>query len=83
MTLTDWTIDDAETLYRVKRWGDGYFDIGENGNLQIIPSPNDDRLRIDFKSVIDEIRAENIQFPVVVRFHDILRSQVIKLNQVF
>lgn len=81
--MTDWTIADAEELYRVKRWGAGYFEIGENGNLHITPSPNNDNLRIDFKSVIDEIRAEGIQFPVVVRFHDILRAQVANLNQVF
>lgn len=81
--MTDWTIDDAEELYRVERWGAGYFKIGENGNLQITPSQNNECLSIDFKSVIDEIRAEGVQFPVVVRFHDILRAQVEKLNQVF
>lgn len=82
-TLSNWTIADAEELYRVKRWGAGYFEIGDNGNLHITPSQNNDSLRIDFKAVIDEIRAEGIQFPVVVRFHDILRAQVEKLNQVF
>lgn len=81
--MNNWTIEDAEELYRVKRWGAGYFEIGENGNLKITPSQNNESLRIDFKSVIDEIRAEGIQFPVVVRFHDILRAQVAKLNQVF
>lgn len=81
--MSNWTIDDAEELYRVKRWGAGYFEIGENGNLKITPSQNDASLRIDFKAVIDEIRAEGVQFPVVVRFHDILRAQVAKLNQVF
>lgn len=81
--MTDWTIADAEELYRVKRWGAGYFEIGDNGNLHIMPSQNNDSLRIDFKAVIDEIRAEGIQFPVVVRFHDILRAQVDKLNQIF
>lgn len=82
-TLSHWTIADAEELYRVKRWGAGYFEIGDNGNLHITPSQNNDSLRIDFKAVLDEIRAEGIQFPVVVRFHDILRAQVEKLNQVF
>ena len=81
--MTDWTIADAEELYRVKRWGAGYFEIGDNGNLHITPSQNNENLRIDFKAVLDEIRAEGIQFPVVVRFHDILRAQVASLNQVF
>ncbi|MGJ8681465.1 biosynthetic arginine decarboxylase [Paraglaciecola sp.] len=78
-----WTIDDSENLYRVKRWGEGYFEIGDNGNLFVTPDPANTDMRIDFKSVIDEIKHEGIQFPVVVRFHDILRSQVATLNQTF
>jgi arginine decarboxylase len=78
-----WTIDDSENIYRVKRWGDGYFEIGQNGNLHITPDPSNTGMRIDFKEIIDEIKQEGIQFPLVVRFHDILRSQVALLNQTF
>ena len=78
-----WTIDDSEHIYRVKRWGAGYFEIGENGNLHITPDPSNPDMRIDFKAVVEEIKQEGIQFPVVVRFHDILRSQVALLNQTF
>lgn len=78
-----WTIDDSENIYRVKRWGEGYFEIGQNGNLHITPDPANTGMRIDFKEVIDEIKHEGIQFPLVVRFHDILRSQVALLNQTF
>jgi arginine decarboxylase len=78
-----WTIDDSEHIYRVKRWGAGYFEIGQNGNLHITPDPSNTDMRIDFKAVVEEIKQEGIQFPVVVRFHDILRSQVALLNQTF
>jgi arginine decarboxylase len=78
-----WTIDDSENVYRVKRWGDGYFEIGENGNLHITPDPSNKNMRIDFKEILDEIKHEGIQFPLVVRFHDILRSQVALLNETF
>ncbi|MFC4698563.1 biosynthetic arginine decarboxylase [Glaciecola siphonariae] len=78
-----WTIEDAERVYGVSSWGGGYFEIGENGNIHVIPEPRMNDVRIDMKAVIDEIREENIQFPVVVRFHDVLRSQVITLNETF
>lgn len=81
--MADWTIADSEKLYRVNRWGGGYFEIGDNGNLHMTPDPENPDIRIDFKSVLEEIQAEGIQFPVVVRFHDILRSQVININRVF
>lgn len=78
-----WTVDDSENIYRVKRWGAGYFEIGQNGNLHVTPDPSNKDIRIDFKAVVEEIKQEGIQFPVVVRFHDILRSQVALLNQTF
>jgi arginine decarboxylase len=79
----EWTIADAERVYGVSKWGGGYFEIGENGNVHVIPDPRLNDIRIDMKAVIDEIREENIQFPVVVRFHDVLRSQVVTLNETF
>ncbi|GGD71181.1 biosynthetic arginine decarboxylase [Lacimicrobium alkaliphilum] len=81
--MANWTIEDAERLYRVKRWGGGYFEIGENGNLHVTPAFDNPDVRIDFNTVIEEIKQEGVQFPVVVRFHDILRSQVALLNQTF
>lgn len=83
MPRKKWTIDDSEQLYRVKRWGAGYFEIGQNGNLHVTPDPLNTDLRIDFKTVVEEIKQKGIQFPVVVRFHDILRSQVTTLNKIF
>lgn len=80
---TDWTIEDAEKLYSVSRWGGGYFQIGANGNMQVTPDPANADMRIDFKAVIDEIKQEGIQFPVVVRFHDVLRTQLESLNTLF
>ena len=81
--MSDWSIEEAERVYGVSQWGGGYFQVGENGNVHVTPVPDQPSIRIDFKSVIDDIRKEGVQFPVVVRFHDILRSQVAGLNKVF
>lgn len=81
--MSDWTIEQAEELYGVNRWGAGYFSIGEKGNIQIRPNHRLPDVAIDMKEVVDEIIAEGIQFPAVIRFHDILRSQVETLNETF
>ncbi|MBU3020454.1 biosynthetic arginine decarboxylase [Aestuariibacter sp. A3R04] len=81
--MAEWSIEEAEKLYGVSRWGGGYFTIGDNGNIHVTPVPSDTGIRIDFKAVIDEIREEGVQFPVVIRFHDVLRSQVANLNSIF
>ena len=80
---SDWSIEEAERIYGVSRWGGGYFKIGDNGNVHVVPNPSDPSVRIDFKAVIDEILQEGVQLPVVVRFHDVLRSQVANLNTIF
>lgn len=79
----NWTIDDAEELYGVRRWGAGYFSIGDNGNIQIAPNHRLPDVTIDMQEVVDEIISEGIQLPAVIRFHDILRSQVEILNETF
>jgi arginine decarboxylase len=82
-STSNWSIADAERTYGVSSWGGGYFKIGENGNVHVIPDHNQADMKIDFQSVLKEISDENIQFPVVVRFHDVLRSQVVSLNETF
>ncbi|WP_420934246.1 biosynthetic arginine decarboxylase [Alteromonas sp. A081] len=81
--MSNWSIEEAERVYGVSQWGGGYFQVGENGNVHITPVPENPSIRIDFNSVIEDIRKEGVQFPVVVRFHDILRSQVAGLNTAF
>ncbi|MGJ8693347.1 MAG: biosynthetic arginine decarboxylase [Thalassotalea sp.] len=80
---TEWTIEDAEKTYRVNRWGDGYFSIGEHGNIDVTPRYDQPDVKINFREVIEEMEAEGIEFPAVIRFHDILRSQVERLNRTF
>ncbi|MBU0484310.1 MAG: biosynthetic arginine decarboxylase [Proteobacteria bacterium] len=70
-------------LYNVKRWGSGYFSVNEKGHLCVLPERREDGPHIDFMEVINEIREQNIAFPAVIRFHDILRSQVKLINMTF
>ena len=80
---TAWSIEQSEQIYRVSRWSNGYFEIGENGNLHAIPRYDQPKLKIDLREIIEEMSAMDIQFPAVIRFHDILRSQVEQLNKTF
>jgi arginine decarboxylase len=70
-------------LYNVERWGSGYFTVNDQGHLCALPEKRADGPRIDFMEVIEEIRGQNIEFPAVLRFHDILRSQVRRINTTF
>lgn len=83
MKNTEWTIKDAEDAYHVSKWGGGYFQIADNGDLTVRPNGEDDGISFSIKDVVDEIKALNIPFPAVVRFQDVLRSQVKRINLCF
>lgn len=79
----EWSIEDAINLYQINRWGDGYFSVSPNGDLTVLADRNPAGPQINIQKVIEEIQEENIGFPVVIRFHDILRNQVKRLNESF
>lgn len=83
MTEWSWTKDDADSAYHISRWGDGYFDINDQGHLCVLPNRDPQGPRIDISEVLDEMKLQNIPLPIVIRFHDILRSQVKLLNETF
>jgi arginine decarboxylase len=68
-----------EDIYHIERWGQGHFAVNREGNLSIKTDKED----LDIYRVVKEIVDQDIELPVVVRFHDILRSKVIELNETF
>ncbi len=78
---TLFTKEDAEKIYHVKKWGNGYFTINDKGELTATPDSKSPPIVIN--EVIKEMKAQNITLPAVIRFHDILRERVKILNKKF
>ena len=78
-----WTIEDSNNCYQISRWGDGYFNINQKGELIVQPEGRPSEMAISVIEVLEEALEEGIQPPVVLRFHDILRSRVQNLNKIF
>ncbi|MEK6624084.1 MAG: biosynthetic arginine decarboxylase [Bdellovibrionota bacterium] len=78
-----WTKEEADSVYGHSRWGEGFFDINDKGHLVVLPNKNSKDIKIDVYEVIEEMKAQKLAFPAVIRFHDILRSQVKNLNRAF
>jgi arginine decarboxylase len=74
-------ISDASELYNVDRWGGGYFGINPAGHVTVFPKRNSEQ--IDLMEVVAEARARKLAFPLVVRFHDLLRDRVETINKAF
>lgn len=79
---TGWTIQDSRTLYNIDRWGAAYYNINEEGNVVAQPL-HESGATVALNEVIAEARERNLQFPVLIRFQDILRHRVKALNEAF
>ena len=78
----DWTREDSLALYAVESWGNGFFSIGESGNMEVGPS-GDDGPRIDLHSLVLDLKQRGLRAPLLIRFSDILASRVRGLRQAF
>ena len=83
MTKISWTVEDANHCYQIDRWGNGYFNINEKGELIVQPEGRPTDVSISILEVLNEAIEGGVQLPVVLRFHDILRARVRHLNRVF
>ncbi|MGH8395048.1 MAG: biosynthetic arginine decarboxylase, partial [Pseudomonas sp.] len=79
---SEWSVEDAEDLYRVNAWGDSFFFINERGHIAVRPLPQQ-TLSIDIHEVVQDLRQRKVPFPVLIRFQDILKARVVRLNKAF
>ncbi len=68
--------------YGIKRWGDGYFQIGSNGHVLVQPNPDRDTT-VDLYELAIELGENGLSLPVLVRFTDILYHRVSTLCSAF
>src|SRR5437763_519936 len=61
-----WTIADSTRLYNIHQWGSGYFSINEEGHVAVHPT-QDANLKVDLKTLVDELRERDIQLPMLIR----------------
>jgi arginine decarboxylase len=81
--IEEWDIKHADEIYQIGRWGEGYFSINDKGDLCVNPNRTENGPVINIMEIVEEMKNKHISFPAVIRFHDILRSQVAILNKTF
>jgi arginine decarboxylase len=79
--MSNFESGDALALYNVDRWGGGYFGINAEGHVVVKPKRNGEQ--VDLMEIVSEARSRSLQFPLVVRFHDLLRDRVEIINAAF
>jgi arginine decarboxylase len=78
----EWTVQDATDLYRISSWGDPFFFVNANGHMAV-RALDEAGTTMDVVDVVNELRRRGVQFPVLLRFQDVLRAQVRRINEAF
>src|SRR3982751_2087661 len=78
----EWGSESAIGTYNVEAGGEGYFGGNESGNVGAGALKSDGG-SIDLLEVVNEARARNLGFPLLVRFQDLLRHRVESINRAF
>ena len=77
-----WTIEQARQTYAIANWGEGYFDVGDAGDLRVCPR-GPDGIEVSLPAVVEAACAQGARLPLLVRFADILRHRLGRLQGAF
>jgi arginine decarboxylase len=81
-SAAEWTLQDATELYRISSWGDPFFFVNANGHMAV-RALDEAGTTMDVVDIVNELRRRGVQFPVLLRFQDVLRAQVRRVNEAF
>ncbi len=69
--------------YGIENWGAGYFDVTPSGHIAVRPTPNDVS-SVDLLKVVEHLVGEHgLATPLILRFPQILQSQLKLLSQAY
>ncbi len=77
-----WTTQQSALTYAIDSWGDGYFSINADGHVSVKPSSVKD-IELDLFEIAQSLNDKNLSLPVLVRFTDILKDRVTRLQKAF
>ncbi|MBI1347427.1 biosynthetic arginine decarboxylase [bacterium] len=81
--MNDEVAQRVQQVYGVENWSAGYFEISSEGHLLARPAAGDSRF-VDLKVLVDDlIQKRKVSTPILLRFPQILTSQLRKLSDAY
>ena len=77
------SIEIAKSIYNVERWGEGYFNIDNNGEVVATPLRKKEAGTINLPDLVSHLKQQGLSLPILVRFTDILSHRADNLIQAF
>ena len=79
---TAWSPAQSSTLYGMDFWGEDYFSVNDKGHVQVHPHGRASG-SIDIYELLNSLKDRSIRLPVLLRFPDIIHSQMKKICDCF
>jgi arginine decarboxylase len=73
---------DIEEIYGLENWGAGYFSVSRKGHLMVHPRPGQGS-GVDLKAIVDSLGEQDLYPPLLLRFPQIISSQITRLHEAF
>ncbi len=73
---------DAEKLYNMSGWGQGFFRVNPEGHVTVHPDTNRKR-GLDLYHLAMDLHAQGVGLPLLLRFSDILKARIEALSGQF
>lgn len=68
--------------YHISHWGNGYFSINHQGELEVDPTPEKSN-PMTLSAISQKLEQEGLRQPILIRFPDILEHRVLSLRKAF
>ncbi len=79
---TAWTAEKSAALYGINSWGNGYFRVNPQGNVEITPTGQPGP-QVDLLELTQDLMDRGIRVPIMIRFPDIIKSRIELINGCF
>jgi arginine decarboxylase len=77
-----WTTRDSAELYNIQGWGNGYFEVSDEGTVQLTKEATGGG-PLDMKRVVDDLVRRGLSLPLLLRFSDVLARRVGEIHDAF
>lgn len=79
----NWTVDDSAELYLIRKWGEQYFDIADNGEVHVTLGKQAGDKTISIMDIISGMKERGLEMPAILRIENILDDRIKTLNESF
>lgn len=81
--LDRWTHIKSSELYGVNSWGQGYFEVTEDGNVAVILKNGKGKVSVKLADIVKGLHDRGMSLPLLLRFSDLLGDRIRQINESF